>query len=334
MFQPSLIVRVVGNNWKNEIVQIKLVFFVRCFETGWHLGEAQSRASAPSCYDDLTWCVYPRGDPELHYGYIGKILSMLAWECFGRKLWKSLNSDKLITTTLWKWLCLSCFHFLALLQVGLWSSTQSTQSTARPSWTALVPAPRLRSRSWGSGISGSARIAPTESPTGSRAAPQSPRRVPSPATSLPSPSRSYPTYTWVAPKTPPTSTFWASITSSTSWTSHPTSPTCSSTTATSGTNRSPFRTTGVRTSRSSSRRPYHSLVSKVLMDLSNLKTQTDGVWLSVWPHRRLWLRVLVNWIMCERPVGQVGVFLCFIHKKKEFDIAKRASSLLPSWPLA
>ena len=151
------------------------------------------------------------------------------------------------------WLLSCC---VLCLQVDSWSSTPSTQSTVRPSLTAPVPAPLPRSPSSGLGTSGSARTAPTGSRTGSRAAPQSPRRAPSPATSRPSPSRSSPTFTWAAPKTPPTSTCWASTISSTSWTSHPIYPTCLSTTATSGTSRFPFRTTGVRTCPSSSQRPF------------------------------------------------------------------------------
>lgn len=149
-----------------------------------------------------------------------------------------------------------------VLQGASTSSSRSTPSTARPIWTAPVPAAPHRPLSSVWEDSASAPTAQTANLTASRAAPQSPRVAPYPATSQHFPSRSCRTFTWAVPKTPPTWMCSASTISSTSSTWRPTCPTCSNTKGTSNTSRSPSLITGARTSLSFSPRPFHSLVSK------------------------------------------------------------------------
>uniref|UniRef100_A0A671Q8N7 protein-tyrosine-phosphatase n=1 Tax=Sinocyclocheilus anshuiensis TaxID=1608454 RepID=A0A671Q8N7_9TELE len=87
---------------------------------------------------------------------------------------------------------------------------------ARRTWTAPVRAALLPRPCWVSAACASVRTALTASRTGNRAAPPSPRAARCPVTNQHSQSRSYPIFTWAVPKTPPTWTFWASTTSSTS----------------------------------------------------------------------------------------------------------------------
>lgn len=149
-----------------------------------------------------------------------------------------------------------------VLQGALASSSQSTQSTARPIWTVPAPAAPRRLLSSVSVDSASALTAQTANQTASQAAQQSLRVAHFPTTSQHFLSRFCRISTWAVPKTPPTWTCSASTTSSTSSTWRQTCPTCSNMRGTSNTNRFPSRTTGARTSRSFSPRPFHSLVSK------------------------------------------------------------------------
>lgn len=173
----------------------------------------------------------------------------------------------------------SFVHSLMVLQGALTSSSQSTQSTARQIWTVPAPAAprRLLSSVWADSVS--APTAQTANQTASQAAQQSLRVAHFPTTSQHFLSRSCRISTWAVPKTPPTWTCSASITSSISSTWRQTCPTCSNTKGTSNTNRFPSRTTGARTSRSFSLRPFHSLVSKSGANSVFIKSFIQLIWL-------------------------------------------------------
>lgn len=110
----------------------------------------------------------------------------------------------------------SFIHSFIIFQGALTSSSQSTQSTARPIWTVPAPAAprRLLSSVWAD--SASAPTAQTANQTASQAAQPSLRVAHFPTTSQHFLSRFCRISTWAVPKTPPTWTCSASTTSSTS----------------------------------------------------------------------------------------------------------------------
>lgn len=149
-----------------------------------------------------------------------------------------------------------------VLQGASVSSSQSTLSTAKPIWTAPVPAAPHQPLSSVWEDSASAPTARMGNLTASLAAPQSQRAAHYQTTSQRFLFRSCHTFTWAVPKIPPTWMCSASTILSISSTWRPTCPTCSNMKGTSSTSRSPSLITGARTSHSFSPRPFHSLVSR------------------------------------------------------------------------
>lgn len=192
-------------------------------------------------------------------------------------------------------------------QVVSTSSRQSTQNTARPTWTARPRRAAHRPpQCWVWGAYASALTAQMVSRTEScPAVPPSQTAALCHPANRPSPSRSCPTSTSAAPRTPPTWMCSASTASSISSTSRPTCPMPSSTGASSPTSRSPSLTTGARTSPSSSLRPSASSVSAAAL-------RPGWVGLRIKVCMGLWVLPVAGWVSLglSRPVCALHVPAC------------------------